>query len=108
RPSRTRSAKVIERIRSSVCRAAWSGLCPHAAADGRSMVPIAGIQGGSAPRAGEPTPRPLLLVIGERSTWDLSVSHIRIAQYGTKHGHASGKLLALRRSPRVEFAGVCE
>jgi predicted dehydrogenase len=32
----------------------------------------------------------------------------RIAQYGTKHGHASGKLLALRRNPRVELAGVFE
>jgi predicted dehydrogenase len=33
---------------------------------------------------------------------------IRIAQYGTKHGHAAGKLLALRRSPRVELAGIFE
>jgi predicted dehydrogenase len=33
---------------------------------------------------------------------------IRIAQYGTKHGHAAGKLLALRRNPRVEFAGIFE
>jgi predicted dehydrogenase len=33
---------------------------------------------------------------------------IRIAQYGTQHGHAAGKLLALRRSPRVELAGVFE
>jgi len=32
----------------------------------------------------------------------------RIAQYGTRHGHAAGKLLALRRSPRVELAGVFE
>jgi predicted dehydrogenase len=32
----------------------------------------------------------------------------RIAQYGTKHGHAAGKLLALRRSPRVELVGVFE
>jgi predicted dehydrogenase len=32
----------------------------------------------------------------------------RIAQYGTKHGHAAGKLLALRRNPRVELAGVFE
>ena len=36
------------------------------------------------------------------------MSQIRIAQYGTKHGHAAGKLLALRRNPRVEFAGVFE
>jgi predicted dehydrogenase len=33
---------------------------------------------------------------------------IRIAQYGTKHGHAAGKLLALRHNPRVELAGVFE
>ncbi|HEX5691008.1 MAG TPA: Gfo/Idh/MocA family oxidoreductase [Roseiflexaceae bacterium] len=33
---------------------------------------------------------------------------LRIAQYGTKHGHAAGKLLALRRNPRVEFAGIFE
>lgn len=33
---------------------------------------------------------------------------IRIAQYGTKHGHAAGKLTALRRNPRVELAGVFE
>lgn len=32
----------------------------------------------------------------------------RIAQYGTKHGHAEGKLLALRRNPRVVLAGVFE
>ena len=36
------------------------------------------------------------------------MSCIRIAQYGTKHGHAAGKLLALRNSPRVELAGVYE
>jgi predicted dehydrogenase len=33
---------------------------------------------------------------------------IRIVQYGTKHGHAAGKLLALRQNPRVELAGVFE
>jgi predicted dehydrogenase len=33
---------------------------------------------------------------------------LRIAQYGTKHGHAAGKLLALRSNPRVELAGVFE
>jgi predicted dehydrogenase len=33
---------------------------------------------------------------------------LRIAQYGTKHGHAAGKLLALRGNPRVELAGVFE
>jgi predicted dehydrogenase len=31
-----------------------------------------------------------------------------VAQYGTKHGHAAGKLLALQRNPRVELAGVFE
>ncbi len=33
---------------------------------------------------------------------------IRWAQYGTKHGHAAGKLLALQRNPNVEVAGVYE
>src|SRR5690349_557350 len=33
---------------------------------------------------------------------------LRLAQYGTKHGHAGGKLLALRRNPRVELAGLFE
>lgn len=33
---------------------------------------------------------------------------MRVAQYGTKHGHAEGKLLALRRDPRVVLAGVFE
>jgi predicted dehydrogenase len=33
---------------------------------------------------------------------------ICIAQYGTKHGHAAGKLAALRTNPRVELAGVFE
>lgn len=33
---------------------------------------------------------------------------IRIAQYGTGHGHAAGKLAALRSNPRVECAGVFE
>lgn len=33
---------------------------------------------------------------------------MRIAQYGTKHGHAEGKLLAMRRDPRVTLAGVFE
>ncbi|MEN9938868.1 MAG: putative oxidoreductase YhhX [Chloroflexota bacterium] len=31
-----------------------------------------------------------------------------MAQYGTGHGHAEGKLLALRSSPDVELAGVYE
>lgn len=33
---------------------------------------------------------------------------LRIAQYGTKHGHAAGKLEALLKNPRVEFAGIFE
>jgi predicted dehydrogenase len=33
---------------------------------------------------------------------------VRIAQYGTKHGHAAGKLTALQRNPRVDVAGVFE
>jgi predicted dehydrogenase len=33
---------------------------------------------------------------------------LRIAQYGTKHGHAAGKLLALKANPHVELAGVFE
>ena len=31
-----------------------------------------------------------------------------MAQYGTRHGHAAGKLLAMRSNPRVEVAGVYE
>jgi predicted dehydrogenase len=33
---------------------------------------------------------------------------IRMAQYGTKHGHAAGKVAAMLRHPGVEVAGVCE
>jgi predicted dehydrogenase len=33
---------------------------------------------------------------------------MRIAQYGTKHGHAAGKLAALLHNPRVDVAGVFE
>ena len=33
---------------------------------------------------------------------------LRMAQYGTKHGHAAGKLLALQKNPHVEVAGVFE
>jgi predicted dehydrogenase len=33
---------------------------------------------------------------------------LRMAQYGTGHGHADGKLAALRGSPDVELAGVFE
>src|SRR5688572_21017516 len=33
---------------------------------------------------------------------------IRIAQFGTKHGHAHGKAVAIQTNPAVEFAGVWE
>ncbi len=33
---------------------------------------------------------------------------IACAQYGTKHGHAGGKLLALKKNPMVHLAGVYE
>ncbi len=33
---------------------------------------------------------------------------LRFAQYGTKHGHAAGKLAALRTNPYVELSGVFE
>lgn len=33
---------------------------------------------------------------------------IRMAQYGTKHGHAAGKLSAMRRNPDIEFVGIYE
>ena len=33
---------------------------------------------------------------------------LRMAQYGTKHGHAAGKLLAMQKNPDVEVAGVYE
>lgn len=33
---------------------------------------------------------------------------IRMAQYGTKHGHAAGKLLAMLENPDVEVAGIFE
>lgn len=33
---------------------------------------------------------------------------IRMAQYGTAHGHASGKLLAMQKNPNVEVVGVFE
>ena len=36
------------------------------------------------------------------------MAEIRMAQYGTKHGHASGKLKAMLDSPEVEVAGVFE
>ena len=38
----------------------------------------------------------------------VDMTKLRIAQYGTRHGHAEGKLLALRASPDVELAGVFE
>jgi predicted dehydrogenase len=39
---------------------------------------------------------------------EFMMARMRIAQYGTKHGHAAGKLDSLRRNPRVELAGVFE
>jgi predicted dehydrogenase len=33
---------------------------------------------------------------------------IRMAQYGTKHGHAAGKLLSMQTNPNVEVVGVFE
>lgn len=36
------------------------------------------------------------------------MARVRMAQYGTRHGHAEGKLLAMRANPRVELAGVFE
>jgi predicted dehydrogenase len=36
------------------------------------------------------------------------MAKIRMAQYGTKHGHAAGKLVAMRQNPAVELAGVFE
>ncbi|MBI4530744.1 MAG: Gfo/Idh/MocA family oxidoreductase [Candidatus Latescibacteria bacterium] len=36
------------------------------------------------------------------------MNKIRMAQYGTKHGHAAGKLEALRKNREVEFVGVFE
>lgn len=36
------------------------------------------------------------------------MSLIRMAQYGTKHGHAAGKLAAMRQNPKVELVGVFE
>jgi len=36
------------------------------------------------------------------------MTKIRMAQYGTKHGHAAGKLAAMRRNANVEFVGLFE
>ena len=36
------------------------------------------------------------------------MAKIRMAQYGTKHGHARGKLQAMFVNPDVEVAGVFE
>ncbi len=36
------------------------------------------------------------------------MTSIRMAQYGTKHGHAAGKLLSMLNNPDVEVAGVYE
>ena len=36
------------------------------------------------------------------------MAKIRMAQYGTKHGHAAGKLQAMLVNPDVEVTGVFE
>jgi len=36
------------------------------------------------------------------------VTKVRIAQYGTQHGHATGKLRAMKTNPHVEVTGVFE
>jgi predicted dehydrogenase len=36
------------------------------------------------------------------------MNKLRMAQYGTKHGHAESKLLAMQTNPKVEVAGVYE
>jgi len=36
------------------------------------------------------------------------MTKIRVAQYGTKHGHAAGKLRSMQENPDVEVAGVYE
>ena len=38
----------------------------------------------------------------------MRVTNIRMAQYGTQHGHAAGKLLAMNANQNVEVAGVFE
>lgn len=39
---------------------------------------------------------------------EVFVTTIRMAQYGTQHGHAAGKLLAMQRNPNVDVVGVFE
>ena len=36
------------------------------------------------------------------------MTDIRVAQYGTRHAHAAGKLRAIRQNPNVELVGVFE
>jgi hypothetical protein len=36
------------------------------------------------------------------------MTKIRMAQYGTRHGHAEGKYLAMVKNPDVEVVGVYE
>ena len=38
----------------------------------------------------------------------MKVTKIRMAQYGTQHGHAAGKLLAMNTNQNVEVTGVFE
>ena len=36
------------------------------------------------------------------------MTKLRMAQYGTRHGHAEGKYLAMLKNPNVEVVGVYE
>lgn len=36
------------------------------------------------------------------------MNRVRMAQIGTGHGHAAGKMRSMRSSPEVEVAGICE
>ena len=47
-------------------------------------------------------------LIYEFRTWRETMTKIRMAQYGTKHGHAAGKLQAMLVNPDVEVTGVFE
>ncbi len=38
----------------------------------------------------------------------MGTSRLRMAQYGTGHGHAGGKLQSMQQNPEIDFAGVFE
>ena len=38
----------------------------------------------------------------------MSTSRLRMAQYGTGHGHAGGKLQSMQQNPDIDFVGVFE